>query len=224
MPGGITGGMSYLETMVVKQNVTRYADPWHHFQPFYYYLTTIPADFLPWVFFLPGALWLGWRRATANERRGYLFAFCWMVVTVLFFSISPAKRTVYVLQMFPAMAMIVAWSFSEIAQSWSRLRRFALVPAGLLAVLFAAIPVAWIFIQRDPVPSARRSSSSRSSRSGRVCSPSSRCWSGCSSPAPSPPGFSGVADTRAGWSARSPPAWAPPASWRCCWSCPASTW
>ena len=113
VPGGIVGGMSYLETMVVKQNVTRYADPWHHFQPFYYYLTTVPADFLPWIFFLPGALWLGWRRATANERRGCLFALCWMVVTVLFFSISPAKRTVYVLQMFPAMAMLVAWSFSR---------------------------------------------------------------------------------------------------------------
>ena len=149
VPGGILGGMSYLETMVVKQNVTRYADPWHHFQPFYYYLTTVPADFLPWIFFLPGALWLGWRRATANERRGCLFALCWMVVTVLFFSISPAKRTVYVLQMFPAMAMLVAWSFSEIANSWSRLRRFALVPAGLLTVLFAAVPVGWLLFERE---------------------------------------------------------------------------
>lgn len=148
VPAGVTGGLAYLETLVIKQNVTRYADPWHHFQPVYYYLTTVPADFLPWAFFLPGALWLGWRRATDNERRGYLFAFCWMAVTVLFFSLSPAKRTVYVLQMFPAMAMIVAWSFSEIANSWNRLRRFALVPTALLAALFAAFPVGWILVQR----------------------------------------------------------------------------
>ncbi|MEO7793275.1 MAG: glycosyltransferase family 39 protein [Thermoanaerobaculia bacterium] len=148
-PAAVTGGMGYLETLVIKQNVTRFADPWHHFQPFYYYLTTVPADFMPWFFFLPGALWLGWRRATANERRGYLFALCWMAVTVLFFSLSPAKRTVYVLQMFPAMAMIVAWSMSEIANSWHRLRRFALVPAALLAALFAAIPIAWIVLQRQ---------------------------------------------------------------------------
>ena len=33
----------------------------------------------------------------------------------------------------PAMAMLVAWSFGEVANSWNRLRRFALVPAGLLA-------------------------------------------------------------------------------------------
>ncbi len=148
VPGGISGGSAYIETLVIKQNVTRYADPWHHFQPIYYYLTTVPADFFPWIFFLPGALWLGWRRATANERRGYLFAFCWMAVTVLFFSLSPAKRTVYVLQMFPAMAMIVAWSFSEIANSWQRLRRFATVPAALLAVFFAALPVAWFVLAR----------------------------------------------------------------------------
>lgn len=148
VPAAVTGGTAYLETLVIKQNVTRYADPWHHFQPFYYYLTTVPADFLPWFFFLPGALWLGWRRATANERRGYLFAFCWMTVTVLFFSLSPAKRTVYVLQMFPAMAMIVAWSMSEIAASWSRLRRFATVPAALLAALFAALPVGWLLLER----------------------------------------------------------------------------
>ena len=148
VPAAITGGTGYLETLVIKQNVTRYADPWHHFQPFYYYLTTVPADFLPWFFFLPGALWLGWRRATANDRRGYLFAFCWMAVTVLFFSLSPAKRTVYVLQMFPAMAMIVAWSMSEIAASWGRLRRFALVPAVLLAALFAALPLGWVAFER----------------------------------------------------------------------------
>ena len=69
VPAGIVGGTSYLETMVLKQNVTRYADPWHHFQPWYYYLTIVPADFFPWVFFLPGALWLGWRRAD-RQRRG----------------------------------------------------------------------------------------------------------------------------------------------------------
>jgi len=148
VPAAVTGGSAYLETLVIKQNVTRYADPWHHFQPFYYYLTTVPADFLPWFFFLPGALWLGWRRATANDRRGYLFACCWMIVTILFFSLSPAKRTVYVLQMFPAMAMIVAWSMSEVASSWARLRRFALVPAALLALLFAALPLGWLALGR----------------------------------------------------------------------------
>lgn len=148
VPAAFVGGEEYLRTMVIKQNVTRYADPWHHFQPFYYYLTTVPADFLPWSFFLPGALWLGWRRATADARRGYLFALSWVVVTLIFFSLSPAKRTVYVLQMFPALALLVGWSMSEIGEAWNRLRRFALVPAALLAGLFGAIPLAWWVLER----------------------------------------------------------------------------
>jgi 4-amino-4-deoxy-L-arabinose transferase-like glycosyltransferase len=148
LPGGLAGGAGYVETVVFKQNVTRYLDPWHHFRPFYYYFTTVPVDFLPWAFFLPGAIWLGWRRTTGNERRGYLFAVCWMAVTVLFFSLSPAKRTVYVLQMFPAMAMLVAWSCAEIDLSWDRLRRFALAPAALLTLTFAAVPVGWLALRR----------------------------------------------------------------------------
>lgn len=148
LPAAIAGGAGYLETLVVKQNVTRFVEPGNHLQPFYYYLVSAPVDFLPWAFFLPGALWLGWRRATDHERRGYLFAFCWMSVTVLVFTLSPARQTVDVLQMFPALAMIVAWSFSEIARSWDRLRRFALAPAVLLALLFGALPVAWVLLAR----------------------------------------------------------------------------
>ncbi|MEO8274684.1 MAG: glycosyltransferase family 39 protein [Thermoanaerobaculia bacterium] len=148
VPAALSAGTAYFETMVIKQNVTRYAEPWHHFHPFYYYLTTAPADFLPWIFFLPGALWLGWRRATGNERRGYLFALSWMAVTIVFFSCSPAKRTVYVLQMFPAMAMIVAWSFAEIEHSWDRLRRFVRVPMTLLVALFAALPLGWLGLEK----------------------------------------------------------------------------
>lgn len=137
VPAAISGGNDYLQTLLFKQNLQRFADPWHHFQPFYYYLTTVPADFFPWSLFLPGALWLGWRRSTSEDRRGFLFAVAWVTITVLFFSISPAKRTVYVLQMFPALALIVALSFAEVARSGERLRGFLATPAALLAGFFA---------------------------------------------------------------------------------------
>ena len=39
-------------------------------------------------------------------------------MTVVFFSLSPAKRTVYVLQMFPALALLTAGLFSEVERSW----------------------------------------------------------------------------------------------------------
>ena len=55
VPAALAAGPDYLRTIVFKQNVTRYADPWHHFAPWYYYLTVIPAEFFPWSFLLPTA-------------------------------------------------------------------------------------------------------------------------------------------------------------------------
>ena len=146
VPAGLSGGREYLEPILIKQNVTRYADPWHHFQPWYYYLTIIPVEFFPWSFLLPLSVTVGWKRLGGRERQGFLFALCWMVVTVLFFSISPAKRTVYILTMYPAMALMVGAALDRLAADWPRERRWLLWPlglaAGLLVLVIAALPVA----------------------------------------------------------------------------------
>ncbi len=145
IPAGLSGGREYLDQIVFKQNVTRYADPWHHFQPWYYYLTIIPAEFFPWSFLLPGAVVLGWKRMEGKDRKGFLFALAWMVVTVLFFSISPAKRSVYILTMYPAMALLVGASLDRldrIATEWPANRKWVVWPFGLVSVLAALIVAA----------------------------------------------------------------------------------
>ena len=143
IPAGIAGGREYLDQIAFKQTVTRYADPWHHFQPWYYYLSVIPPEFFPWSFLLPTALVAGWKSA---DRKGYLFALCWIVVTLVFFSVSPAKRTVYILTMYPAMALLVGAALDRIAAEWPRWRRWTVWPLGLLAafvlLLTAAVPIA----------------------------------------------------------------------------------
>lgn len=145
-PAAAFGGRDYVEHIVFTQNVTRYADPWHHFRPWYYYLTVLPLDFFPWSFFLPGAIVLGWKRFQGRQRQSFLFALCWVVVTIVFFSLSPAKRTVYILTMYPAMALLVAAALDEIAAHRQELRRYVTVPTALLAVLATvaalALPIA----------------------------------------------------------------------------------
>ncbi len=171
VPAGFDAGWPYLQAIVYKQNVTRYADPWHHFQPPWYYLTVIPGDFFPWSFLLPSALVVGWRRfrsrAAAPDGDGpgdrtawhkaYLFALCWMVVTVVFFSISPAKRTVYILTMYPAMALLVGLALSWWASRPEARpapgpgeagRRWLVWPLALLAALTLLLPIAAPFVAR----------------------------------------------------------------------------
>lgn len=135
VPAALEGGAGYLQTIVFKQNLQRYADPWHHVQPWYYYLKVMPADFFPWSLFLPGAIWIGWKRIFGPARDGVLLALSWMVVTLVFFSLSPGKRTVYILTMYPAMALLIAAALAEIESSWPRLRRFVTVPAALAALI-----------------------------------------------------------------------------------------
>jgi 4-amino-4-deoxy-L-arabinose transferase-like glycosyltransferase len=146
IPAGLDGGRTYLEQIVFKQNVTRYADPWHHFQPWYYYLTLIPGEFFPWSFLLPTAVVVGWKRITERPARdGFLFCLCWAAVTILFFSVSPAKRSVYILTMYPAMALMVGAALDRVAMEWPRWRRWLVVPlglaAGLILLIVAALPV-----------------------------------------------------------------------------------
>jgi len=137
VPAGWVGGWGYLETIVFKQNLTRYVDPWHHFRPWYYYLTAIPGDFFPWSFLLPSAVWIGLRRIFGEARRGFLLALAWSTVTLVFFSLSPAKRDVYILPMYPALALLVAAALAEIESTWPRLRRWLTVPVGLAALAAA---------------------------------------------------------------------------------------
>jgi 4-amino-4-deoxy-L-arabinose transferase-like glycosyltransferase len=143
IPAGLSGGAEYLQQIVLKQNLTRYADPWHHFQPWYYYLTVIPGEFFPWSLLLPTAIIVGWKHLQGKARSSFLFCLCWMVVTIVFFSVSPAKRSVYVLTMYPAMALLLGAGLDRLAAEWPSWRRWWLVvPFGLTAAVALAIVVA----------------------------------------------------------------------------------
>ncbi len=159
IPAALRGGTGYLQQIAFKQTVTRYAEPWHHFQPPWYYLTTIPADFFPWTFLLPTALVLGWRRLAGRERDGFLFGLSWVVATLVFFSVSPAKRSVYMLTMYPGLALVLGAALDRLAEGWAagrpetaapaRAEKALTVPLLLLALFSLALPLTLWFGGRN---------------------------------------------------------------------------
>ena len=99
----------HVRNLFVLSNFTRYFGQWVHVRPFYYYLTTTPPYFLPWLVYLPGAFYLCFSRKKIMERKQLLFLFVWIVGLFIFFSMSQTKRSEYLLPIFPAMAVLVGY-------------------------------------------------------------------------------------------------------------------
>ncbi|MCZ7651285.1 MAG: glycosyltransferase family 39 protein [Thermoanaerobaculia bacterium] len=199
LPAAAHAGRAYLETMVLRQNFERYADPWHHFQPWHYYLQVLPADFFPWSLLLPGALLAGWLHLRGERRERFLWTLSWVGVTLLFFSLSPAKRTVYVLTMYPGLALALAAGLVELRRRWPRGRAWVEAPllllAGLAATALAALPR--LATRHAEEVSQVGGGSCPPQRRSSLSSPPPRCWHG------GPPGGAG----RRPRSAPSQPAW-----------------
>lgn len=142
VPAVVRAGVWYLDELVLRQTVTRYVNPWHHLHPWHYYLGATAANYFPWTVFLPTAAFVAWKELEGTRRRNALFAGCWAVVTIVFFSVSPAKRDVYVLPMFPAMALLVGASVDRILEIWPGRRRWLEGPLLALAAIASVAAVA----------------------------------------------------------------------------------
>jgi 4-amino-4-deoxy-L-arabinose transferase-like glycosyltransferase len=143
VPAVLVGGPAYGRTIVFQQNLGRYAEPQGHLQPWYYYLVVLPVTFFPWSVLLPSAVLLGCKRFRERERLALSFALSWVIVTVLFFSLSPGKRTVYVLTMYPGLALLVGAAIDHLGRDRGSSRRWLGIPLAVLALpLVAAVPLA----------------------------------------------------------------------------------
>lgn len=104
----------------------------------WYYLQSLPVDLFPWSLFLPWSLWWIWRNRKADDRMRFLL--CWTVPAFIFFSISIGKRALYLLPLYPALAILLAISIISLMESdhatWRR--RTGYVWCGLLFLLALA--------------------------------------------------------------------------------------
>lgn len=102
------GYLAYRDNILFRQTAERYAEAWHHLKPFWYYLVeVIPLFWLPVTAALPWLVPAWWRELRKGDARLALLL-GWIVLVLLFFSISPGKRGVYILPALPALALVAA--------------------------------------------------------------------------------------------------------------------
>ncbi|MDI6763992.1 MAG: glycosyltransferase family 39 protein [Thermodesulfobacteriota bacterium] len=154
LPALLRGGKEYFNETIMLHTVDRFAKGSSHIRPFYYYLYNFPADFLPWIFFLPAAIAYGFSGGRAGIKREFFFLFVWFAVIFIFFSFSKGKRGLYLLPLFPAVSLMVGKWWDEFLSASIKIFHHwwfsipLLIFSGLLLGLGVGIP--WVVSTRFP--------------------------------------------------------------------------
>lgn len=109
----------FFREFILEHNLSRFSsDLYHHRQPFWYYLPVTALALVPWVVFVIAAAvesvrtWWSERKSRAAEPdlelEFNIFACCWLLAPILFFSLSQSKLPGYILPATPAGALLLA--------------------------------------------------------------------------------------------------------------------
>ncbi|MGI6496752.1 MAG: ArnT family glycosyltransferase [Kiritimatiellia bacterium] len=126
----------YLHELLIGQNLERAVGGFGHVRPFYYYLTSMAADWMPWMLCLPAAVMALFR--DPKRRRLLCRLGGWIGFILLFFSLLPTKRNVYILGATPAFAILIGAAWPDLDAGTSRWARFA---RGAVTVLLLGIGI-----------------------------------------------------------------------------------
>jgi 4-amino-4-deoxy-L-arabinose transferase-like glycosyltransferase len=108
----------FFREFILEHNLERFSkNVYHHTEPFWYYLPVTMLALLPWTIVATAALGESLRTWWANRKStgptisdiGHnfpIFAGCWLLVPVIFFSISQSKLPGYILPAIPGGAML----------------------------------------------------------------------------------------------------------------------
>jgi 4-amino-4-deoxy-L-arabinose transferase-like glycosyltransferase len=133
---------SFFQQFILQHNLARFSsDLYHHREPFWYYFPVTALALMPWTLFAIAAsipAVKSWLRSRKSESGGELdfriFALCWLLVPVVFFSISQSKLPGYILPAVPAGALILA----DYLREWQESRQ-PKNPSKSLIVFHAAL-------------------------------------------------------------------------------------
>ena len=118
---------SFFQQFILQHNLARFSsDLYHHREPFWYYFPVAALALMPWTIFaiaacipaIKSCMRLRWSES-GREFDFRIFAFCWLLVPVLFFSISQSKLPGYILPAVPAGAIILA----DYLREWQEAKR-----------------------------------------------------------------------------------------------------
>ena len=139
------GDKEYVDEILNNQIMGRFFNSWKDKEPFYYYFTRFPIDFLPWSLFIPGVIIYSIKQRS-KEIRNVKFPFIWFAAIFVFFLIASGKKGRYLLPLYPAASLLVAWFFDSIILNLEKYKshRIICIPGyvlfGFIIVFSISLP------------------------------------------------------------------------------------
>jgi len=151
----------FFREFILQHNLARFSsDLYHHRQPFWFYLPVTALALAPWTVFVIAAfvesvrVWWAERKTVSTEPdlelQFRVFACCWLVVPVVFFSLSRSKLPGYILPAVPAGAVLLAdFLRRHLAQEEESVPKWLLVLHALVAagLMVPSVQVAYLVTQ-----------------------------------------------------------------------------
>ncbi len=111
-------GMQAVGEVLLTNSVGRFSGSFveaGHYEPFYYYLVKLPEAFLPWNILVYLGLW-HFRKSLVHNRYRLFFS-VWLVAQFTLLTLASSKRTVYLMALTPAAAVLAA-EYVRVLLAW----------------------------------------------------------------------------------------------------------
>ncbi|OCW18606.1 phospholipid carrier-dependent glycosyltransferase [Pseudomonas aylmerensis] len=112
------GGMQAVGEVLWTNSVGRFSGSFveaGHYEPIYYYIAKLPEAFLPWNILVYLGLW-HFRKSLVRNRY-HLFFSVWLVAQFTLLTFASSKRTVYLMALTPAAAVLAA-EYARVLLEW----------------------------------------------------------------------------------------------------------
>jgi hypothetical protein len=135
IPAGILGGAQYQHEIFWGQTAERMVNSFAHQRPIYWYLMMLPVILFPWLWVFTS--WRAWVQAVRDRTNmGVRLCLAWAIPVLLAFSLISGKQMHYLLPIFPALALLLAYGWQEHEDGWmdGALLGLLVLAAGLLVL------------------------------------------------------------------------------------------
>ena len=145
-------GWKFIDEFFIQHHFQRFtSDKYQHHQPFWFFFVVLPLMTLPWLPFFLASIWNFFKiyiprfrnqdsPFTIHHSPLEIFAFAWMLVPLVFFSLSGSKLPGYILPSLPGALILTAICVYNFAsESVKRTRVLQTLAAVILVLTFVGL-------------------------------------------------------------------------------------